>query len=248
MDKRGVASIALIVLIVVLVGAVSYVVFVQQSREPKTTEQQVKPSPTQQTQKPVGNRSSPDELKTYTLDVSNITSLDPRTPTGTGIFGLGKFIVAPNEVVVFPLDLESQNKKITQIGPTTIFEAQTKSGCWGGNQILADDHHVVRSINATYGPFTTRDVGNVTKITLEMPYHILRNGSVTPPGTFCVGFHTSGNKWVWNMEPIRPILDDNLKRGIGEATLDAWNVNGIAILFDDTTVIQTITFEAAKVQ
>lgn len=235
MNQRGFANVILVVIIVVLVGAVGYFVLVE------------KLSPTvQQTNTPIGqpqdtqspSASSENNFKTYTLDVSNITSRESGSPV------TGNLIISHNAVAVFPMNLENQIRKLGELSPATIFEAQTKSGCW--NQNISENHEVIRNITAA-GPLQSRNVASIRKIILEMPYYISQDGYTRRPATFCVGFHTTDNRWVWNTAPVQPVLDDNLKQGRGEITLNAENVDGIAILFDNGTVLKTISFEAAKI-
>ena len=178
-------------------------------------------------------------FRTYTLDVSDIVTSDS---------GRGTLIISHNAVAVFPINMDARNRRLAEVGPNTIIEAQTLSACDGtGRTPLPDDHEIVRNINAVV-PIATKDVADIRSISLDMPYNATQDDFTRIPGTLCVGFHIKDNGWVWDFTPIAPKLDDEAKTGFAKVTVNERNVDIIGILFDSTTNIDTISFEARKVE
>lgn len=175
------------------------------------------------------------DFKVYTLDVSGVEGSRR-----------GMLVISHNAVAAFPLDLSAENRELTEMGSTTIIEAQTLSACDGsGVKTLADDHHLVRNITAA-GPIETKDIADVRSIRLEMPFRTQHEDFDRIPGTFCVGFHLKGNGWVWDFTPVRPELDNDARKGFGQIAAKDKNVDIVAVLFDTTTNIDKIEFEAKK--
>lgn len=190
---------------------------------------------------PEKTSSSSGEFERYTLNVSDIRSYEP------GFEQKGTLIISHNAIAAFPLDLRAEYTKIEEISPTTIIEAQTKATCSeNSREILFKNKDIIKKVDA-FGPLKIKDTADIQKISLEMPYHTSQDNYTRIPRTFCVGFHIKDEGWVFNFNPITPTLDDTLKTGYGEIVVDERNVDVIAILFDSTTAINKIEFEARKV-
>ncbi len=171
-------------------------------------------------------------FKTYTLDVSNITSTEFGSPV------TGTLIISHNAAVAFPLDLDVEYNEINVISNNTIVEAQSKSSC--GNESLS----VIGNINSK--GIQTNDIGHIRKLILEMPYYVSQDSYKRVPGTFCFGFYIRDEGWFWNFTSIKPTLNNDLNMGFAEVAVDEKNVEIIGILFDKTTAINKIIFEAQK--
>ncbi len=236
MNQKGFITAAWAIIVFIFAGAAGYLVVVNKpilAPAPAVSDQFSSSRVARETLAQSG------KFKTYSLDVSAVASRE------SGFPATGNLIISHNAAAVFPLDLGSEFKKVTETSPATIFEAQTKSGCW--NQNISPSHEVTRSINAS-GPLQPKNVGNVRKIILEMPYRASQDAYTRRPGAFCFGLHAANNTWTWNTAPVRPALDDNAHEGRGEIALDAKDVDGIAILFDSATNIKSIRFEAEKIR
>jgi len=232
MNQKGFANLIVISLIIVVLSVAGYFVLIRKPTTPDKTQQPISSEttviPTPTSIQPVPSN----DFKTYILK--------------------GNAIISHNALVVFPLDLEKESPKFVEMGPNTIIEVQAKSACAHNrvehedDEVLTESHALIRNLNSQ--GMKPRDVANIRKISVVMPYNTSLDSYTRIPGTFCIGFHTSDNKWIWNFTAIRPTLNDDLKKGFGEMMLDAKNVDIVAILFDDTTAIETITFEAEKVR
>ena len=177
------------------------------------------------------------EFVEFSLDVSDITTTDS---------GSGTMIISHNAIAAFPLNLHMQNRVLTEMGPSTIIEAQTLSACSGsGRESLPEDHEIVRNIDAS-GPIVTKDVADIRSISLEMPYTAKQDTFTRVPGSICVGFHIKDTGWIFTFTPNAPELDDDLEKGFIRLAVDEKNVDIIAILFDATTNVEKIMFEARK--
>lgn len=175
------------------------------------------------------------EFRPYTLDVHQMQTRDS---------GFGNLIVSHNAAAVFPLDLSREIAVLETEGPDTILEVQSQSACDGsGRQILAADHELVRNIEAS-GPLTIRDVADIQGLHLELAYRAAQDDIDRVPGTFCLGLHFRGGGWVWDFTPIAPHLDEQAKVAVGELSLGESNVDIVGVLFDSTTVITGIRYEA----
>lgn len=177
------------------------------------------------------------EFGEFNLDVSDIATTDS---------GSGTMIISHNAVAAFPINLDMQNRILTEMGPSTIIEAQTRSACSGsGRESLPEDHEIVRNIDDA-GPIATKDVADIRSISLQMPYKAKQDSLTRVPGSICVGFHIKDTGWVFEFTAIEPKLDDDLERGFVQLAVDEKNVDIIAILFDATTNVEKIMFKARK--
>ena len=208
------------------------------------------------------------ELTTYTLDLSEI--LDKTYP---GYELEGPLGIAHNAVAAFPLNLDVQTKILEETSPNTIIEVQTLESCTDIGSIVASEEMIKNA--DFFGPPQTeeqdklrrlnnivryvsnikiKDIADIRKINLTI---ITKEGlDLDEDGTirddyndrqeFCIGYHTSDKKWFWDFAPIQPKIDNKLKKGFAEINLKGKNVDSIAILSNSGTIIEKITFEAAK--
>ena len=230
-DQRFTSIILIVAAIIILLSALGY--FKLQKKALPQLAQDTSVEQSSQISKP----SPSNNFQTYTLDVSDITQYKQTTTEGN-------LLITHNAVAVFPLDLDNPIKKVAKVGSETVFEAQTKSGCW--NQVIKENDTSYRTL-MTFDTPKTIHVGNIRKIKLVMPYYI-SHPSYDPlkPSAFCIGYHTTNNKWVWDTTPIQPVLDDNLKQAHAEVNVEMNNIDALAILFNGTTLIKAISFEARK--
>ena len=190
----------------------------------------------------VETTNSFDEFKTYTLDVSDIVSTESGTPVQ------GTLHISHNAIALFPLNLNQENQKFAELSPNTIMEIRTNEGCWSNQPDSPFTEQQISNLfnRAVENKIQKNNSGDIRKISLEMPYRTTQDDFVRTPSTFCIGFHIKNNGWTWNLNPISPTLDSTNEKGFAEVKVDKQNVDAIAILFDNGTAINKISFEAIK--
>ena len=172
----------------------------------------------------------------YELDVDTIISTEFGKPdTGT-------FVISHNALAIFPIDLSSKKRVITNMGTNSIDEIQTLSTCEGGGRVELDSSHVlVWLINQK--PPIQKDVAEILNLKIIMPYYSSQHKGQRIPENVCVGFRIKNKGWVWHFEGVKPSLDEVKKVGTAELKVNESNVDAIAILFETTTNVSKISFE-----
>lgn len=200
---------------------------------PSTGAPSQQPDQSAQTPPPLPNGS-------FTMDTSDIISRESGEPVR------GTLIISHNAFALFPLDLTTEYRKLDERGPDTIIELQVKEGCWADKNLSSIYDTLNSSLSRGFEKISTKNTTSIKNMYLEMPYKVSQDNYTRIPDTFCFGFHIENGGWELNLTPIMPVFDDSQDTAFAQVSVNKTNVDAIAILFDSTTAINKITFEAAK--
>lgn len=156
---------------------------------------------------------------------------------------LSPLIASHQTVVTFPLDLSQPNKLVTHLSPADLLRIQSKTPCG-----VAPDDNLVRVMEreVVAANVPVAKAARVQSAEVWMPFTTITNDGIRRgPGRVCYGFRSKG-KWVWRMQMIEPVLNAEQMMGVAHLDVQHDDVDAMAVLFQDTSHVQTIGVKVAS--
>ena len=188
---------------------------------------------------------------TFVLDTTQVLTPGADLPYGT-------MIISQSAAAVFPLFTDQTVKQVLWMGPETISEVSTALGCFGNTaavgflsdasmteegliQLGPSNTALVQPIEAE-GPFTSAEVIDLGVLIVGMDFNVPQNSATYIPGTYCYGYRRTDGTWVFDFTARDPFFAE--QGALGTISVNVKDVDMLAVLFDKTTPVTFMSFQA----
>jgi hypothetical protein len=152
----------------------------------------------------------------------------------------GAVVVSHNALLALTFDLSQRTRRVSTLGPEVLAKVQTLGFCTNEKQ---QEDTAIAGIapNLAGARLGRKDVVTLEWFSVEMAFETTPpDGFTRRPGSFCFGWRGVDGAWRWRLAPNEPRFDEAKRTARGVVGFQVADVDGLAILFDTTTVVRSI--------